>query len=105
MLPSSAKLEKMIEIAMKDRAPAMYRELKKSGELQKVLTDRAEMAEDSYTMAMSQVRTSALSASRNLPHLERVSELMQGRNEAARTAIDQAVEFATPAEESTTERQ
>lgn len=94
VLPSRSKLEQMIEVAMKDSAPAMHRELRKSGELPKVLRERAMQAEDSYEAAMSQVTTRALRASRELSHQETVSELMQGRSEAARIAIDQAVEFA-----------
>ncbi len=98
MLPSTKRLKAIIAEAM---PPAMKRELKASGQLEKVLTDRASQAEDSYQTAFSQAMTVALEKD---DYQEKVSGLMQDRNEAARVALDQAVEFETPAEEQTSER-
>lgn len=92
-LPPPKELKRLIEQAMKDRSPRMHQELKASGELAKVLEDRAEQAEASYEIALSEVSSRALVVSRNLTHQETINELTQGRNEAARQAIEQAIEF------------
>jgi hypothetical protein len=71
----------------------MFEQLCLSGGLDAALTDRAEQVESSYEAAVSAVNERALLASRGLSHQEAVSEMMRGRNEAARIALDQAVEF------------
>ena len=103
-LPQPKQLETMIETAMLDRAPQMHRQLKMAGELPKVLTQRAQMARDSYETAMSLALTENSKASRNLTFLEGTAELYQARSAAAETAIAQAVEFdpSPPATEPTT---
>lgn len=81
-LPPKLRLMALIEDAMKDRAPLMHSELTTAGQLQKALTDRAEMAWDSYLTAYSKVMGADSEA-----------QAFQLRNEAARQALDQAVEF------------
>lgn len=102
-LPPTKELKSLIEQAMLEKHPAMHLQLAGTGELDKVLTTRAQQAEESYELARSQVSSHALQASRNLGHLEATSEIMQGLNEAAREALDQAVEFETPPEEQISE--
>lgn len=103
-LPPTKELKSLIEQAMLEKAPSMHKELKASGSLDKVLTERVRQAQDSYETAITLANDSALSTSRNLPFQETASELVQARNEAARIALDQAVEFETEAEEATSER-
>lgn len=76
-LPHRQQPETMIEQAMKDRAPAMYRELKASGALPSAIRHRAEMARENYKQALSEVNWNAAQASRNLSYLECVSEMEQ----------------------------
>jgi ElaB/YqjD/DUF883 family membrane-anchored ribosome-binding protein len=102
-LPPTKELKGLIEQAMLEKAPGMHSELTKAGTLDKVLSERAKQAEDSYETGRSQVKSHALSSSRNLPYQETVSELTQGYNQAAREALDQAVEFETPEEDRITE--
>jgi hypothetical protein len=94
MLPPLKELEALIEQAMKANAPSMHRSLRADGTLPKVLESRALAAKDSYETAVSAALTEATRASRNLPGPERESELKQARNQAAQTALAQAVEFA-----------
>jgi Skp family chaperone for outer membrane proteins len=103
-LPPTKELKGLIAQAMEEKAPAMYRELSASGSLDKVLSERAAQAQDSFELARSQVSSHALRASRNLSHQEATSEIMQGLNEAAREALDQAVEFETPPTEQISEQ-
>lgn len=95
LLPPPTRLKALIKQAMKERVPRMYLELKGNGQLEKVLEDRAEQAQGSYEIALSEATSRALSAERNLSHQETVNELTQARNEAAREALNQAVEFFT----------
>jgi len=95
-LPPRTRLKALIEQAMKERVPGMYQELKGSGELEEVLETRADQAQSSYEVALSEATSRALTAERNLSQQETVNELTQARNEAARGALDQAVEFSAP---------
>jgi ElaB/YqjD/DUF883 family membrane-anchored ribosome-binding protein len=104
-LPPNKELKNLIEQAMLEKAPGMHLELVASGTLDKVLSERASQAEDSFELAKSQVVSEALKASRKLTDAEATSEIMQGTNEAAREALNQAVEFETPPEEQITEPQ
>lgn len=81
----------MIEAAMRESAPAMHRQLKMSCTLQSVLTSRAELARESYEIAMSEAMTQVLKS--ELPPMERSGTLAILRTEAASAAIAQAVEF------------
>jgi transcription elongation GreA/GreB family factor len=104
-LPPKAELKTLIEEAMREKAPALHRELTQSKQLDRALNDRALQAQTSYNQAMTQVSNEALSTTRNLTDQEAISEMMQGRNEAARVALDQAVEFAPEQTDETSERQ
>lgn len=103
-LPNRAELKRLIEEAMLDKAPAMHLDLTASASLEKALNDRATQAEESYQTALSALTERALLSSRGLTDEEAVSEITQGRTEAARQALDQAVEFEQPTEEATSER-
>lgn len=100
-IPQRPELEKMIERAMLDSAPAMHRELRESGELSTVIKDRAEMAEQSYAVAMDANLDDVL-RSDDLP-MERVGRLTAAKNIAASEAIRQACEFAPEADDEDTE--
>lgn len=103
-LPTKPELKKLIEEAMQEKAPATHRELTANGTLAKAVDDRATAAQDSYQTALSALTERALLSSRGLTDEEVVSEITQGRTEAARVALDQAVEFDPPTEEATSER-
>lgn len=83
-MPSQSALEQMIATAMQDRAPGMYRDLRSEGRLQAVLTDRAQMAIESY-------RTATEAAMQ--PDELDASQLAASQSAAMGTAIAQAVEF------------
>lgn len=87
------QLEAKILRAMKDAAPAMYRELKMRGELEQVIEDRASTARDSYETAMSLAISHATSASRNLTGEQSTAETFHARSAAAELAIAQPIEF------------
>ncbi len=102
-LPQIAELKRMIEVAMKDRAPAMHSELKAKGQLKTALHDRAEMATDSYLQAINEQTWAAAQESRQLTPQATVQELTEGQTRAAQVAIAQAVDFEpSPPEEQTT---
>lgn len=88
---------------MLDKNPPMHRQLKASGRLEKVIEDRADQAESSYLTALDKVTED--SSKPGLTHQEMVTQGYQGRNEAARIALDQATEFETPDEEQTSSLQ
>ena len=95
-LPPLTELKKLIADAMPE---PMKRELQKTpGALEKVLNDRATQAQDSYQAGLS-----AMMEAQGETHQELTSNAMQARNEAARIALDQAVEFDQPTEEQTSE--
>lgn len=87
-LPPPHRLIDLIAQAMKDRVPRMYQELKASGELAKVLEDRAEQAQASYENGLSKMLEA-----QGETHQEMVNAATQARDEAARQAIEQATEF------------
>ncbi|MCL6741771.1 hypothetical protein LZ518_11600 [Sphingomonas sp. RB56-2] len=86
----------MIEQAMRERAPKMYQHLKAKGELADALESRAAVTQQSFEIALSTASERALQLSRNLSDQEVVSEINQARNEAARVALDQAIDFTAP---------
>lgn len=97
-LPQPTALKAMIETAMKEYAPAMHRELKRTpGALEKVLTDREKMARESYEEAMSEARTDVLTS--DLEPMEVSGRLAMLQTEAANVAIAQACEFEPEAED------
>lgn len=88
MLPPKPKLMQIIEAAMLDQAPEMHRELKATKRLQLTLEARAEQAQASYLAGLDR----AMLAQGSTPQ-ETINLATQARNEAARTALDQAAEF------------
>lgn len=82
----------LIESEMKDKAPTTYQRLKGLGELEKVLIQRAEMAEASFAAAHNRALDEG--SKPGLSHPDSLNLLTQARNEAAAEALRQAVEFA-----------
>ena len=94
---AEAKRIRMIEQAMKDRAPQMYRELKASGKLQQVLEDRQQEMVESFWDAEQEILQNAKHPQLSL---EWDQEMTMKINEAWHDAIEAWTEFP---EESTTE--
>lgn len=52
--PSDRELKEMIRVAMQDRAPKMFAELKAANELDAAIEQRAEMARETYLTTMGE---------------------------------------------------
>lgn len=90
---------------MKASAPQMRASLKASGVLPAVIQERARLAETTYSLMYDQAIDQMHKSTK--PPQEAMSDLLLARTEAARIALDQAVEFETsePAEEPISEPQ
>ena len=96
MLPSLARRMKLVESAMKEKAPQMYARLVQSGELYEVLELRAELIEEVF-MLEGDKNLEVLATSQR-PYWDRVAECMAADQAALREAIEQATEFQVEAE-------
>jgi len=91
-MPSKQELKRMISMAMQNAAPAMYRQLKATGKLDQVLTDRAEEAVQAYSVMVSQAEAKV----EQHPTLaEQMQESDRAKRVATEIAISQATEFQT----------
>lgn len=98
MLPMDETLLDMIDQAMKDKAPQIYRRLKVSGDLQVEIERRARGARESYLAALEIQSKGDVLAAQNLPPLEQVAERTMARRAAAETALAAATEFPSESE-------
>jgi hypothetical protein len=94
MYLSHEKMMKVLDQALKDRAPKMYQELKSEGTLQEFLDGRVEVVRDEAAQA------SAESISRGLPEtgLERFQEAHMRSMQAHKIALEEGI-AALPTEE------
>lgn len=83
----------MIELAMQEKAPQMYSRLKASGMLEREISDRAQVAKDSYLEAISMEKKEDALARQKLPPLEQIGLRDRQKRAAAEVALDQATEF------------
>ena len=84
-------LESMIARAMQDRAPKMFHSLQVSGELSKVIAERADQAEETYEEMYDQAKDKVLTS--KMDYLESVQALTMAHREAEEIALAQATEF------------
>lgn len=84
MIASTPKRLRMIEQAMKDRAPGMYRELKESGMLQRVLEDHNEAMVEAFEYEYNQAKGEIL----------RAAESASVRDEQTELTLDDIIEVA-----------
>lgn len=91
---------KMIEQALKDRAPKTYRELKVKGELRSFLKDRERDLMESYEQAESEIisRLSGPKGPKN--YQEKVKQLATEQNEAWHQSLETWLEFSDETTES-----
>lgn len=95
MLPLYKNLCKMIELAMKEKAPQMYARLKASGELSKEIHRRAEEATNAYyEMVMMEPKEKVLERQKKSP-MDQIAERTMQKKVAAEIALSQALEFPT----------
>ena len=93
VLPNSKQLHRMIALAMQEKAPAMYARLKAGGQLDREISDRAQVAKDSYREAIAQEPKAAVLSRQNLDPLHQVGDRAGQMRAAAEVALDQATEF------------
>lgn len=94
---------KMIEQALKDKAPKTYRQLKAAGELNQFMKERDSDLMQSYTLAESEIIT-RLSGPKGPKDLqERVRQLNTEQNEAWHESLETWLEFSDETTESTPE--
>jgi hypothetical protein len=56
-IPTGEKVADMVRQAMRDRAPGLYRELKRSGALEEAIEERVRMFDEAISLAMNQTLT------------------------------------------------
>ena len=88
----------MIKQAMQGKAPAMYRRLSKSGELDVVVQERASAVTEAYQEAAGQAMMASARQTPQPPPMERVQALTQKQSAAAAEASAQATEFPSESE-------
>lgn len=86
---------KMIEKALKDKNPAMYLQMKRSGKLPSFLSDQEEAMMESFLEAYSQSKFQILGPKGPKDYLETVRELNTAKNEAWNDALQTWLEFPT----------
>jgi len=97
-VPTLGQVHEMVMQAMRDLAPAMYRELLANGELERTVQERVE----SFDQIFSELSSAATRKAQQLP----LEEGMRGLEEADRSAVEQALAVALefPAHDSVTDK-
>jgi hypothetical protein len=92
-MPPQTKLEAMIRQAMMDKAPSMYRELKKSGKLQEVIQTRVDQADEMYNPMAASSPAAMSDEPDTLKRLQMVTELENRHlKEVLETVMDFPIE-------------
>ncbi|GFE56411.1 hypothetical protein [Geobacter sp. AOG1] len=99
MLINQEQRLQMIEQAMKDKAPKMFRELKAAGKLQSFLGDHEAAMMESFYEAYAEARTPILSRT-DPDQLKREQDLFAAQREAWDDAIATWTEFQDETTES-----
>lgn len=93
MMPLPHQMRELIELAMKEKAPALYARLKASGELAAEIGRRAQEAEESYLEASSLDLSEPWMRNQGDP-MEFLQKRTMQKKIAAEEAISQATEFS-----------
>lgn len=83
----------MIEQALKDQAPRLYRELKKAGHLPQFLQERDDLMMDTYDQIYAELKTSVLQPSQK-EYLPRLQALTSAQNRAWEETMATWLEFS-----------
>jgi hypothetical protein len=90
IMPPQKAVESMIREAMMDKAPSLYRQLKKSGKLRKVILGRVKLADEMYNpMAAS----SPARMSDEKDYLKRLQMITELENRHLREVLETAMDF------------
>lgn len=100
VIPTSRELKEMISVAMQDRAPKMFAELKAANELDAAIEQRAEMARETYLTTMGEKGFQIAKTPSEDP-MEQVSRATSAMREAWESAFAQAIEFPEETSETT----
>jgi len=91
---------KMIEQALKDKAPKTYQELKQAGKLKQFVEDQEEQMMESYSRAWTEVTTKTAMSKEQNP-LKKVQMQTMGESRAWEETLATFLEFSDPKPEAT----